>query len=90
MAGSTATVVITCNGASFTNLGTGPLYVSTQGPILIAVSSTQPSPDAAGHFLNNLVVPFYFELAEQVWALSLSTSSPTTDVTVSATTSPPQ
>lgn len=71
MAG-TATVAVTT--AAYVSLGTGPMYISPEGPVMIVVATSQPAASAVGHGLDFLNVPFSFTLAEQVWAIALNSN----------------
>jgi hypothetical protein len=69
-----ATTTVEVNPKSYVSLGTGPMYISPQKPILIVAAAAQPAPDAAGHRLADPLVPtpFYFSFAQMVWAISIS------------------
>jgi hypothetical protein len=60
------------------------MLISPQGRIQIAAASIKPAADAVGHPLVYLA-PFYFPIAEQVWAISLETTGVDVPVVVSAT-----
>jgi hypothetical protein len=70
MAG-TVTVQVTDSG-NFTSLGTGPMYISvTMNAIIIVASASQPTKGTVGHPVSpEYPGPFFFSLAEVVWATS--------------------
>lgn len=72
MAG-TATVSI--DSTAYVSLGTGPMYVSPQGPIMVVAlaGGIAPVPSTPGHVLNPFMMPgpFNFTLAEQLWAIAI-------------------
>jgi hypothetical protein len=71
MAG-TATVAVTTT--AYISLGTGPMLISPQGPIMIVANASQPLASVVGHGLDFLSVPFPFTLAEVVWAIALNSN----------------
>jgi hypothetical protein len=71
MAGTASVSAVT---TAYTSLGTGPMLISPQGPVMIIASASQPLATAVGHGLDFLSVPFPFTLAEQVWAIALNSN----------------
>lgn len=57
--------------AQYQSIGTGPMLISTSGPIFIAAQATQPNSSTPGIPLNLMLdgKPFYFPLSEAVWAI---------------------
>jgi hypothetical protein len=71
MAGTASVSAVT---TAYTSLGTGPMLISPQGPVMIVVAASQPLATAVGHGLTFLNVPFPFTLSEQVWAIALNSN----------------
>jgi hypothetical protein len=70
MAGTVSVAV--SNSGNFTSLGTGPMYISvTMNAITIVAAASQPPKGTVGHPVSpEYPGPFFFSLAEQVWATS--------------------
>ena len=49
---NTASVAVTT--AAYVSLGTGPMYISPEGPVMIVVATSQPAASAVGHGLDFL------------------------------------
>ena len=76
-----ATSSVAVAGGVYSSLGTGPMYVSPEGPIRIVASASQPAANTIGHTLSFLTTPFNFALAEQLWAQPIGANSTVAIVT---------
>ena len=63
-------------GAAYVSLGTGPMLISPEDRIMIVGATSLPAATVVGHPVDFASLPFYFPLAEQVWAMAAS--NPTT------------
>lgn len=78
MAGTTN---VSVGPSAYVSLGTAPMYISPEGPIMIVAAASQPAATTQGHPLSFLTAPFNITLAEQIWAISLSPSNVNVTVT---------
>ena len=67
MAGTNPVAV---NSSSYTSLGTGPMIISPELPIMVVFSASQPAATVVGHPLSFMYQPFYSPLSEQAWAIA--------------------
>jgi hypothetical protein len=72
---ATGTSQVSLSTTAYVSLGTGPMLISPASKISIVASASQPAANVQGHTLVFVTVPFYFPLAQQVWAISLDQAS---------------
>jgi hypothetical protein len=65
-----ATAKVSLIAGSWVSLGTGPMYLTPSVGIQIVASATQPTLATQGHPVLYASLPFYFTLAEQLWAIN--------------------
>ena len=71
-----ATSSVAVGNVAYVSLGNGPMLISPQDRIMIVGGAAQPAANAIGHPIVFAKVPFYFPLADVVWAIALG--NPTT------------
>jgi hypothetical protein len=57
--------------SAYVSLGTAPMLISPEDRIMIVAAGSQPAATTIGHTIAFAELPFYFPLAEQVWAIAL-------------------
>jgi hypothetical protein len=62
---------VSVGATAFVSLGTGPMIISPEDRIAIVAAGSQPVVTTVGHPIEFTSLPFYFPLAEQVWAIAL-------------------
>lgn len=70
--------------AQYQSIGTGPMLISTSGPVYLVAQATQPNSATPGIPLNLMLdgKPFYFPLTLPLWAI-LQGAAPATITTIS-------
>jgi hypothetical protein len=76
-----ATARVSVVKTAYTSLGTGPMLISAEHSILIVGAASLPAATTIGHSISLLVEPFYFPLAEQVWAIATQSNCSVTVTT---------
>ena len=67
------TATVSVGPSAYVSLGTGSMYISPATyAVHIVAATSQPAATAIGDMVGPTEDPFYFSLAEQVWAISSS------------------